>query len=201
VEEGDGEGARAMATTTAIRETYEPICMKQPNTVCLQMFDWFITKYGKTTTEDCEENRQRMAANWHPSNRFEPLATHLFICASTSAACYPMNDRDVIAISLRIIKRCGMYSEEYKNWTARENETPPIAKTINPFKEYFADTITLVNQTAAPASQHGHSMAARDDDASIASYRESLTNFGAAYAATQESIKSQATTMAACKAN
>jgi hypothetical protein len=41
-----------------IRETYKPICMKQQNTVFLHMFDWFITKYGKTTTEDCEENRQ-----------------------------------------------------------------------------------------------------------------------------------------------
>jgi len=36
-----------------------------------------------------------------------------------------------------------------------------------------------------------------DDDASIASYTESLANFGAAYAAMQESMKSQATTMAA----
>ena len=42
----------------AIRETYEPICMKQPNTAFLHMFDWFITKYGKTTTEDREENWQ-----------------------------------------------------------------------------------------------------------------------------------------------
>jgi hypothetical protein len=47
----------------AICETYEPICMKQPNTVFLHMFDWFITKYGKTTTEDREENWQQMAAD------------------------------------------------------------------------------------------------------------------------------------------
>ena len=40
-------------------------------------------------------------------------------------------------------------------------------------------------------------MAAMDDDASITSYSESLKNFGAAYAATQESMKTQATTMAA----
>ena len=39
-------------------------------------------------------------------------------------------------------------------------------------------------------------MAAVDDDATIASYSEFLANFGAAYAATQESIKNQATTMA-----
>jgi hypothetical protein len=36
-----------------------------------------------------------------------------------------------------------------------------------------------------------------DDDTSIASYSESLANFGAVYATMQESMKAQATTMAA----
>jgi hypothetical protein len=99
----------------AICETYEPICMKQPNTVFLHMFGWFITKYGRTTTKDREENQQRMAATWHPSEGFEPLAMRLFIGASyASAACYPMDDHDVINIGLCIIKRCGMYAKEYK---------------------------------------------------------------------------------------
>jgi len=90
----------------AIRQTYEPIRMKQPNTVFLHMFNWFIEKYGKTTTEDREDNRQRMAADWHPSDGFEPLATRLFVGASyASAARYPMDDRDVIDIGLRVIKR------------------------------------------------------------------------------------------------
>ena len=42
----------------AICKTHKPIRMKQPNTVFLHMFDWLITKCGKTTTKDCEENRQ-----------------------------------------------------------------------------------------------------------------------------------------------
>ena len=46
-----------------------------------------------------------MAADWHPSEGFKPLATCLFIGASyASAARYPMDDRDVIDIGLRIIK-------------------------------------------------------------------------------------------------
>ncbi len=90
--------------------------MKDPNTVFLHMFDWFIEGYGKTTSEDREANRQRMAAEWHPSKGFEPLEMRLFIGASyASAAQCPMQDHDVINIGLRIIKRCGMYSEEYKN--------------------------------------------------------------------------------------
>ncbi len=51
---------------------------------------------------------------------------------------------------------------------ARENKTPPIAETIDSLKEYWANGIALVNQTAAPALQHGYGMAAMDDDASIA---------------------------------
>ena len=48
-----------------------------------------------------------------------------------------------------------MYSEENKNWIAREHESPPIFKTIDSFKEYWLGAIMLVNQTAAPVSQHG----------------------------------------------
>jgi hypothetical protein len=181
-----------------ICKTYEPIWMKNPNTVFLHMFEWFIKKYGKTTTEDHEANRQRMAAKWHPANSFEPLATRLFIGASyASPVQYPMRERNVIDIGLRIIKRCRMYSKEYKNWIARESESPSIVKRIDSFKEYWSGAFALVNQTATLASQHGYGMAAVDNDASITSYNKTLANFGAVYAATQETIKSQATSLAA----
>jgi hypothetical protein len=152
-----------------ICKTYKPICMKQPNTVYLNMFDWFITKYGHTTTKDSEENWQRMATTLHPSKGFEPLTTHLFIGASyASAARYLMDDRDVIDIGLRVIKHCGMYAKEYKNWILCKNVVPLIFEMINSFKEYWADTIALVNQTAVPALQHGYGMTPMDDDASVA---------------------------------
>jgi hypothetical protein len=178
-------------------KTYKPIRMKNPNTIFLHMFEWFIKNYGKTTTKDRKANQQRMAAEWHLTNGFEPLATHLFIGASyASAARYPMRERDVIDINLHVIKQCRMYSEEYKNWIARESKLPPIVETIESFKEYWSRAIVLVNQTAAPASQHGYGMAAVDNNASIALYNKTLMNFGAMYAATQEKIKSQATSLA-----
>jgi hypothetical protein len=181
----------------SICETYEPIHMKQLNTVFLHMFDWFIGKYGKTTTKDREENQKRIAANWHPSDGFELLATRLFISALyASAASYPMEERNIINICLRIIKCCGMYSEEYKGWIARENESPPITKMVETFKNYWSKAITLVNQMASTAVQHNYSMTAMDNNATVASYGKAIANFRAAYAATQEMIKSQATSLA-----
>jgi hypothetical protein len=68
-----------------------------------------------------------MATDWHPSDGFEPLAMRLFVGASyASTACYPMNDHDFIDIGLRVIKWCGMYSKEYKNWIARKSKTLAI---------------------------------------------------------------------------
>ena len=63
-----------------------------------------------------------------------------------------------------------MYSKENKKWIAHKNESPPIREIIDSFKEYWANAIALVNQTAAPALQHGYGMADMDDDASIASF-------------------------------
>jgi hypothetical protein len=138
-----------------------------------------------------------MDATWYPSEGFEPLATRLFIGPSyASAARYPMDDRDVIDIRLHVIKHCGMYAKEYKNWILRENAIPSIVEMINSFKEYWAITIVLVNQTAVPAVQHGYGMTAMDDDALVAAYNDLLTNFGAAFAATQETMKNQANSLA-----
>jgi hypothetical protein len=90
-----------------------------------------------------------MASTWHPTKGFKPLATRLFISASyASDACYPMDDSDVIDIRLCIIKHCGMYAKEYKNWISHKNRVPQIVKTINSFKEYWANAIALVNQAA-----------------------------------------------------
>jgi hypothetical protein len=182
----------------AIRETYEPICMKEPNTVFLHMFDWFIAKYGKTITKDSKENQQQMAADWHPSKGFKPLATCFFIGKLyASVACYPMKEQDVINISLHVVKRCGMHSKEYKNWIAQENKSPPIVESIESFKEYWANEIAPVNQTAIPAANYGYGMTAVDDEALLTLYGKLLANLGATYSALQESIKNQATSMAA----
>jgi hypothetical protein len=107
---------------------------------------WIIAKYGKTKTKDHKENCQRMAIDWHPSKGFKPLTTRLFIGASyASAARYPMKNRDVIDIGLHVLKPCRMYSKEYKKWFACENESLPIVKSIESFKEYWANAIALIN--------------------------------------------------------
>jgi hypothetical protein len=62
---------------------------------------------------------------------------------------------------------------------------------LDSFKGFWSNAITLVNQTSIPALQHGYGMAGMDNNgSSIASYGESLANFGTVYAAMQETVKS-----------
>ena len=89
-----------------------------------------------------------------------------------------------------------MYAEEYKSWIAQVIATPRIVKMLNTSKKFWADKITLVNQTAIPASLHGYRMAAINNNDTVVLYSELIANFGAAYATTQKSVKTQGTTIA-----
>jgi hypothetical protein len=154
------------------------------------MFVWFVDHYGKTMAEDPEANHKRMAANWHPTDGFDTLILRLFTDAAFAGCTnFTMANRNIIDISLCVIKRFGMYAEEYKAWIAREAIHPRIFETFNSFKTFWAVKITLVNQTAVPTSQNGYGMAATINNYSVISYGETILNFGAAYATTQESVK------------
>jgi hypothetical protein len=108
-----------------------------------------------------------------------------------------MDNCNIINIGLRVIKHCGIYAKEYKNWILHKNTVPPIVETIDSFKEYWANVIALVNQTTVLALQHGYGITAVDNNALLALYGDPLANFGAAYAATQETMKSQADSLVA----
>jgi hypothetical protein len=185
------------AMLSQLRASFQQQRLRKPNIVFIDLFFWFANQYGKTTAKDCKANRQRVAADWHPTNRFNALILCLFTRAAyASSAGFRMNDVNIINIGLCIIKQCGMYGEEFKAWIACKAVRPHIIKMVDMFKTFLATKITLVNQTAIPASMHVYGMAAVNNDSSVVLYRESIANFGAAYTTMQESVKSQGTTIA-----
>jgi hypothetical protein len=133
------------ALSTQVRTSIQEHCLCEPNIIFVDLFLWFVNQYGKTTAKDREANHQRMAANWYPANGFDAL----ILCLFTGAACassvgFKMNNINIIDIGLRIIKRCGMYGEEYTLWIAQESIRPAIVETFDTFKMFWAAKITLV---------------------------------------------------------
>ena len=124
--------------STSVRASVLQRRLSEPNIVFVDLFLWFVKNYGKTTAEDREGNRHRMAADWHPSDGFDSVIHRLFTGAGyASSAGYPMHDADIIDIGLHVIKRCGMYSKEYKQWIAREAIRPKIVETFLSFKTFW----------------------------------------------------------------
>ena len=181
----------------AFKQSYEQIRMENPNSVFREMFTWFVTKYGRTSAEDRASNRNAMALEWHPSQGFELLIARLFRGATFAAlAKYPIPDDDIVDIGIRVLHRTGLFAEEYKTWITRGDD-PANDMSFAAFRIFWETAVNIAAFTATPASQHGYGMAAAEDDASTASLTDAVSNFGVAYAATQESLRSTNATISA----
>ena len=139
--------------------------MENPNSVFHEMFAWFITKYGRTSAEDRAANRNAMALEWHPLQGFELLVARLF-CGATFAnlAKYPIPDNDIVDIGIRVLHRTGHFAKEYKAWITRGDDATNLMN-FAAFRAFWETAVNIAAFTATPASQHGYSMAAANDNA------------------------------------
>jgi hypothetical protein len=98
---------------TAFKLLYEQERMMNPNAVFRQCFNWFVTKYGRTSAKDRETNRTAMAADWHPSMGFGVLTSRPFRGVTfASLLGHPITDKDTVGIGVRVLNRTGLFAEE-----------------------------------------------------------------------------------------
>jgi hypothetical protein len=174
----------------AFKILYEQERMMDPNAVFRQCFNWFVAKYGRTSAEDRETNRTAMAADWHPSMGFEVLTSRLFRGVTfASLSGHPITDKDTVDIGVRVLNRTGLFGEEYKAWILRGDD-PNNAIDFAAFKNFWENAVQIAAFTAVPASNHGYGMGMANDEDDTASLTDAVSNFGTAYAATQESLRS-----------
>jgi hypothetical protein len=74
------------AMSSQVHASFQQRCLCEPNIVFVNLFLWFVNQYVKTTAEDCKANRQRIAADWHPANRFDALILPLFTGAAYASS-------------------------------------------------------------------------------------------------------------------
>jgi hypothetical protein len=169
----------------AFKQAYKQKRMQDPNAIFHEMFNWFVFKYSRTLAEDRKANRTVMASEWQPSMGFELLAAHLFRRATfAKLAKYPINDDDIIDMGIRVLHQMGLFSEEYKTWILCGDNATKM-NDFTTFLAFWADAVNIASFTATPASSRGYGMAVAKDNSSALT--DAVYNFGAAYAATQES--------------
>ena len=174
----------------AFKQSYEQIRMENPNLVFREMFAWFVTKYERTSAEDPAANRNAMALDWHPLQGFELLVARLFRGATfANLAKYPIPDDDIVNIGIRVLHHTGLFAEEYKAWITCGDD-PTNLMSFAAFRAFWEMAVNIAAFTATPALHHGYGMAAAKDKASTTLLTDAVNNFGVAYAATQESLRS-----------
>jgi hypothetical protein len=130
-----------------------------------------------------------MAADWHPSMGFEVLTSRLFRGVTfASLSGHPITDKDTVDIGVHVLNRTGLFGEEYKAWILRGDD-PNNAIDFAAFKSFWENAVQIAAFTAVPASNHGYGMGLANDD-DTASLTDAVSNFGTAYATTQESLRS-----------
>ncbi len=92
----------------------------------------------------------------------------------------------IVHIGVRVLNRTGLFGEEYKAWILQGNN-PNNAIDFAAFKSFWENAVQIAAFTAVLASTHGYGMGVANYD-DTASLTDAVSNFGTAYAATQESL-------------
>jgi hypothetical protein len=153
------------------------------------MFGRFVMKYGCTSADNCKANHTAMALEWHLSQGFELLVERLLWGAMfANLTKHPLPNDDIVDIGICVFHCRGLFAEEYKAWITCGNN-PTNTMDFPAFCTFLETAINIASFTATPALQHGYSMNAVEDNSSAASLTNAVYNFGAAYDATQESLR------------
>ncbi len=147
-----------------------------------------MAKYGHTSADNRKANRTAMALEWHPSQGFELLVVRLFQGATfANLAKHPIPNNEIVDIGIQVIHWTGLFTEEYKAWIMRgDNLTNNM--DFASFCFSWETAVNIASFTATPALQHGYGMNAIEEDPSAAYLTDAVSNVGATYAATQESL-------------
>jgi hypothetical protein len=173
----------------ALKQSYKQIRMENPNSIFCEMFSWFIKKYSRTSAANFESNCISIDLEWLPSKGFELLVACLFqLVTFANLAKHPIPNNDIIGIGIHIIYCTDLFPEEYKAWIICNNSTPTNMMDFSALRTLWDTTVNIASFTAILALQPGYGMNAVEDDASAASLTNAVSNFGRAYAATQESL-------------
>ena len=182
------------------RSAYDRIRLCQPNTIFRDVVQHFLETYGRSTAEDRHANRERMAADWQPSQGFETLIDH--INSNIQYALFSfvaISDDDIVDIIVCVLTRCGLYPEEMKAWHNRDGTRgAETEKTWYIFQIVWAKNISTCDDSTSSttAGQHGYEMnfnQVTDGTTDDASFDTPLTNFSAVHQHTQAAINSLST--------
>lgn len=181
---------------------YKADRLRNPNELFRNVFDRFVNEYGITDENDRKANKERMEAEWHPNDGIQTLIGRIddgIEFAHYAGAAHRISDSEAVDIALRTITRCGLFEHDYELWQQRQDHS------WLGFKTFWKARMRL-KKRCTRAGQLGFGMAGIQEAAETIEeanlrieeqnrqYADSVAAFGAAHAATQDSVQTLAAT-------
>ena len=156
-----------------------------------EIFNTFLTKYGKIKPMDLENNLIRMKKDWDPSSPIEDLFAQINDANEYSIfAQHPYGDRDLVQAGEVVLLRTNMFSAEYKDWRSHDLAD----RNWSSFQEWWQEAYDLKEEAETTAASMGYGNNAQQADGTStqasddSAYEESVRNFGTAFAANSEAF-------------
>lgn len=122
----------------AIHSTYIEI-LRDPifglaNVTARDIIMHLMVTYGILTTEDLENNRDKVKADWNPDTDIEHLWTRATTCKKfAEGTALALSDEAIMHLLLVPLEKTKVFQDDIKAWRI----LPPIAQTWNSFKDHF----------------------------------------------------------------
>ncbi len=85
-----------------------------PNATFLEVFEYFLEQYAKSSKIEHQKNREKVLANWHPNDGFDALIAqiHEGVLYANSAQ-KPLKYHNIVDIETQVTMKSGMFSDTY----------------------------------------------------------------------------------------
>ena len=149
------------------------------------VFDMFLTKYGKVKPMDLKANRDWMTAEWYPAVPIETLFGRIEdACEYASFSNRNIPKEELIHTGEVLLLKTGHFGQEYKDWRSVENAD----RNWDYFQEWWQEAYDLREETTTAVDHFGfsdnvQSRSEHKEDPQEVDYNNTVENFGTAFAA------------------
>ena len=146
------------------------------------VFNGFLTKYGKVKPLDLEANTVRMKKRYEAADPIESLFAQINNAQEFRIfAGYPLTDKDLVLTAEVLILSTNQFSSEYKDWRSLDEAD----QTWEFFQEWWKEAYNLRKETETTATSlgYGANVQPTKQGCNNATFDETVSNFGTAFAA------------------
>jgi hypothetical protein len=128
------------------------------NVTTLTILEHLTTNYGTLSTDDLNNNINKLNEDWSPSDPIETIFTRIRECRTFAQYDDPITEASAVRIAIQMVERSGVFGDAIKDWRKKANAEKTLANFFTDFRA--ADLERSRTATTRSAGYHNRAAAA-----------------------------------------